>query len=783
MFEEVELNMPKIPFKGVIKLDVRDSKEDWTPYIPPKAPEGAPNVLFVLYDDTGQAAWSPFGGAINMPTLQKLADSGLMYSQWHTTALCSPSRSTMLTGRNHHLNGMAAITEAASGFPGANCRLPDECATVGQILQDAGWSTFWIGKDHNVSEQDVASGADRSQWPLQRGFDRFYGFLGGETNQWFPDLVNDNHFVDQEYGPEDGYHLSKDLADKAIGMIRDQKASNPSKPWYMWFCPGANHAPHHAPKEYIDKYKGKFDTGYEAYREWVLPRMIAKGILPKGTQLTPINPLPEDIANPADAVRPWNTLSADEKKLFSRLAEVYAGFSEYTDAQVGRIIDYLEGSHQLENTLIIYAADNGASGEGSPSGSVNENKFFNGYPDEVSENLKLIDKLGGPDTYEHYPTGWAVAFSTPYQMFKRYSQYAGGTCDPLVISWPKGIKARGAIRHQYHHSTDIVPTILDVCGLEMPKVYRGVKQYPLSGGSMRYSFDAKPDGKTQKKRQYYAMLGTRGIWVGGWKAVALHAPLTGKGHFDKDQWQLYHVDVDRSESKDVSKKNPKKLQALIKAWFEEANKNMVLPLDDRTALELLNVERPSAEPPRQRYMYFPGTAPVPEGVAVNTRGRSYKIIADVELTDKASGVIFAHGSRFGGHALFIKDKKLYYVYNFLGVKPEQQFVSPELKPGKYTLGMEFVREKAGQYHESLGKTTLYVNDKAVVSGPMRTQPGKFTLSGDGLCVGRDSGDAVSQEYQAPGTFKGGMILGVGVTVEKAQYLDLETLAAAVLARE
>jgi arylsulfatase len=642
---------------------------------------------------------------------------------------------------------------------------------------------LWLGKDHNIAEQDVSSGGDRSNWPLQRGFDRYYGFIGGETNQWYPDLVEDNRFVDQPYSPEDGYHLSKDLADHAIGMIRDQKASNPSKPWYMWFCPGANHAPHHAPKEYIDKYKGKFDAGYEAYREWVLPRMIAKGILPKDTAMPPINPLPEDVANPGDAVRPWNTLNADEKKLFSRLAEVYAGFSEYTDAQVGRIIDYLEHSGQLENTLVLYAADNGASGEGSPSGSVNENKFFNGYPDEVSENLKLIDVLGGPDTYEHYPTGWAVAFSTPYKMFKRYSQYAGGTCDPLVISWPKGIKAKGEVRNQYHHSTDIVPTILDVCGVQMPDVYRGVKQYPMSGVSMRYSFAAKSDAPTQKKRQYYAMLGTRGIWEDGWKAVALHAPLTGKGNFDKDPWELYHTDVDRSDSKDLSKEHPKKLEALKKLWFEEAEKNLVLPLDDRTALELLNVERPSSEPPRERYVYYPGTAPVPEGVAVNTRGRSYKIIADVEITDKTSGVIFAHGSRFGGHALFIKDKKLYYVYNFLGIKPEQQFVSPELKPGKYTLGMEFAREKAGKYHESLGTTTLYVNDKAVTSGPMRTQPGKFTLSGDGLCIGRDSGDAVSEGYKAPGTFTGGTILAVGVTVEKTQYLNLERLAAAAVATD
>jgi arylsulfatase len=776
--------MPTTPFKGVIKLDVRDSKPDWTPYLPPKAPEGAPNVLFVLFDDTGLAAWSPFGGRINMPTLQKLADNGLSYSQFHTTALCSPSRSTFLTGRNHHLNGMAAITEAASGFPGANCRLPPQCATIGQILQDAGWSTFWVGKDHNVAEQDVASGASRKQWPLQQGFDRFYGFIGGETNQWYPDLVEDNRFVDQEYGPEDGYHLSKDLADHAIGMIRDQKASNPSRPWYMWFCPGANHAPHHAPQEYIDKYKGKFDDGYEAYREWVLPRMIKKGVLPEGTQLTPINPLPEDVANPGDVVRPWNTLNADEKKLFSRLAEVYAGFSEYTDAQVGRIIDYLEKSGQLENTIVLYAADNGASGEGSPNGSVNENKFFNGYPDELSENLKLYDKLGGPDTYEHYPTGWAVAFSTPFQMFKRYSQYAGGTCDPLVVSWPKGIKAKGEVRHQYHHSTDIVPTILEICGLEMPKVYKGVEQYPLSGVSMKYTFDAKPNGPTQKKRQYYCMLGTRGMWENGWKAVALHAPLTGKGNFAKDPWQLYNTDLDRSESNDVAKEHPEKVQELIKAWFEEADKNLVLPLDDRTALEQLNVERPSDEPPRERFLYYPDTSPVPEGVAVNTRGRSYKIIADVEITDpRCSGVIFAHGSRFGGHTLFIKNKKLYYVYNFLGIKPEQQFVSPELKPGKYTLGVEFNREGAGKYHESQGTTKLYVNDEVVAQGPMKTQPGKFTLSGDGLCIGRDSGDAVSAEYEAPGTFTGGTILVVGVTVEKAQYLDLEKLAAAALAVE
>jgi len=778
-----EVGMAKKPFKGVIKLDVRDSKPDWTPFTLAQAPKGAPNILIVLYDDTGLAAWSPFGGGINMPTLQKLADNGLMYSQWHTTALCSPTRSTFLTGRNHHLNACSCITEAAQGYPGWSGRLPAECATIGQVLQDSGWSTYWLGKDHNVPEQDIASGASRSEWPLQKGFDRFYGFLGGETNQWYPDLVEDNKFIDQPYGPEEGYHLSKDLVDQALQMIRDQKASNPSKPWFMWLCPGANHAPHHAPKEYIEKYKGKFDSGYEAYREWVLPRMIAKGLLPKDTKLTPINPLPGEVANPGDAVRPWNTLKPDEKKLFSHMMEVYAGFSEYTDVQIGRLIDYLEKSGQLDNTIVFYCSDNGASGEGSPSGSVNENKFFNNYPDELSENMKYLDVLGSTETYGHYPTGWAVATSAPFQMFKRYSEYAGGTCCPLVVSWPKGIKAKGQVRNQYHHSTDIVPTILDVCGLKMPTVYRGVKQYPLSGVSMRYSFDAKADAPTKKKRQYYAMLGTRGMWEKGWKAVALHAPLTGKGHFDKDQWQLYHVDKDRSESTDLGAKYPAKLKALIKAWFDEAKKNNVLPLDDRSAAELLGVERPSEEEPRERYIYYPGTSPVPEGVAVNTRGRSYKILADVEITDPScSGVIFAHGSRFGGHALFIKDKKLHYVYNFLGIKPEQKFVSKEeLKPGKYTFGMEFIRDRAGPHGESLGKTTLYVNEKIVAQGDMKTQPGKFTLSGDGLCIGRDSGDAVSEDYKTPGDFKGGTILLVGVTVEKTQYLDLEKLASAAFA--
>lgn len=768
-------------FKGKIALDVRDSEPDWSAYTPKSAPEGAPNILFILYDDTGLGAWSPYGGRINMPTMDRLAENGLTYTQWHTTALCSPTRSTILTGRNHHLNGMAAITETADGFPGANGRVPDDCAPFAQIMRDNGWSTFWIGKNHNVPEQDVAPGGSRSEWPLSIGFDRYYGFIGGETNNWYPDLVEDNHFTEAPATPDEGYHLSKDLADKALEMLRNQNATNPSKPWYMWYCPGANHAPHHSPKEYADKYKGMFDDGYDAYRDWVVNRMKEKGILPENTEMVDFNPIPENMANPADYVRPWDELNDDEKRLFSRMAEVYAGFSEYTDVQVGRVIDYLEESGQLDNTIVLYAADNGASGEGSPNGSVNENKFFNGYPDELEENMKYLDVLGGPETYNHFPTGWAAAFSAPFKMFKRYSQFAGGTNDPLVIHWPKGIKAKGEIRHQYHHSVDIVPTLLEACGVEMPEVYNGVKQTPLSGVSMAYTFDAEPNTPTKKDVQYYCMLGTRGIWKDGWKASAIHAPLSGKGNFEDDVWELYHVEEDRSESINLAEKHPEKLQELIDTWFEEAEKNKVLPLDDRSAAEILTIERPSQEPARDRYVYYPNTAPVPEGVAVNIRGRSYKILANVEIEKDPSGVLFAHGSRFGGHALFIKDQKLYYSYNFLGIKPEQVLASSQkLSPGKYTLGLEFTKDRVGEFGETYGTAKLYINENVVAEKEIRTQPAKFTLSGDGLCVGYDSGDNVSDMYKSPGEFEGGKIQFVGVTVEGTPYVDLEAEARRVM---
>ena len=780
---------------GEIRHDVRDSKSNWAPFTPGGPPPGhptermyehapAPNILFVLYDDTGLGAWSPYGGKIKMPTLDSLAAEGLTYTQWHTTALCSPTRSTILTGRNHHLNGMASITETADGFPGSNGRVPDNCLPFAQVLQDNGYSTFWIGKNHNVPEPDVAPGGYRGEWPCQIGFDRFYGFLGGETNNWYPDLVEDNHFIEAPYPPEEGYHLSKDLADKSIEMLRNQNASNPSKPWYLWFNPGANHAPHHSPPNYTKMYidEKTFIDGYDVYRKEILEAMIAKGVFGDdmttgGIDTTALNFLPDSVSNPLDSITPWVDLGSETQRLFVRMAEVYAGFSTYTDFQVGRIIDYLKETDQYENTIILYAADNGASGEGTPTGSVNENKFFNGYPDKIKENIKYIDVLGTPATYNHFPTGWAAAFSTPFKMFKRYSQFAGGTNDPLVISWPKYMKQRGVggqMRHQYHHSVDIVPTLLDAIGLKMPETANGVVQKELSGTSMFYTFNnIDNDQATNKRRQYYCMLGTRGIWQDGWKAVALHAPTSGKSDFDDDVWELYHVAEDRAESENLAGSNKPMLDSLIHAWYEEAAINNVLPLDDRVAAELIGVERPNPEEVRSDYLYYPKTAAVPEGVAVNIRGRSYSISADVEVTKASEGVIFAHGSRFGGHTLYIKDNRLRYFYNFLGIPDKsREFESDiELPSGRFTFKAEFTFKRYNRFGAAQGSLVLSMTDSQnivteLASGKMQTQPAKFTLSGDGLCVGYDSADAITREYTTKrGEFEGGYIHHVLVHVE------------------
>ena len=785
------------PFKGVVNLDIRDSKPDWEPYLQPTAPEGAPNVLFIVWDDVGFAAMEPWGGLIETPTMNRLAKEGLTYTNMHTTALCSPTRACLMTGRNHTSNGMACISEAAIGFPNANGHIPFENATIAEVLGERGFNTYMLGKWHLCAEDEMNMASSKRNWPVGRGFERFYGFLGAETNNWYPDLIHDNHPVDQpstptEDGSEKGYHLSRDLTDKALEFIKDAKAVAPDRPFFMYFCPGAAHAPHHSPKEWADKYKGKFDMGYERYREIVLERQKKMGLVPENTELSPINPIgtTADTKSPTglpfpplDYVKPWDALPEEEKQLYRRMAEVYAGFLSYTDYQIGRIIDFLEESGQLDNTLVIVISDNGASGEGGPTGSVNENKIANGVPDNLEQNLKFLDVLGSPRTYNHYPTGWAMAFNTPFKMWKRYS-YNGGICDPFLIHWPKGIKSRGEVRHQYHHAIDIVPTILDVVGVEAPDVVLGYTQSPIEGVSMRSSFD---DSKAPSARQtqYYSMLGSRGLWHQGWKAVTTHPTIAGWGNYDKDIWELYNTVEDRSESHNLAAQHPEKLQELINLWFHEAGKYKGFPLDDRSALEIITTPRPQMTKPRERYIYYPDTAEIPESQAVNIRNRSFAIRAEVEIPDGgAEGVVFAHGSRFGGHAIYLKDGKMYYIYNWLG-DIKQQVVSNKAVPiGASTLSAIFTKEGENPPHVANGTLAIYINDEKVGEMKMRTQPGKFAIAGEGLNVGRDGGEPVTGDYpgQYPWPFTG-TVKRVVVDVSGDLNINQEVEAQMMLMRE
>src|SRR4051812_44297373 len=628
-----------------------------------------------------------YGGPIETPNIDKIAGDGVRYTQWHTTALCSPTRSCLLTGRNHTRNSMACITEAASGFANASGTIPPENGMLPEILGELGWNTYMVGKWHLCPTVEMNLASTRRNWPTGRGFERWYGFLGAETSQWYPELTYDNHPVDQPKSPEEGYHFGEDITEKAIGFIMDAKAVAPDKPFLLYYAPGAAHAPHHAPKEWIDKFRGQFDQGYDAMREETLARQKAMGIVPENTELPPLNPLgtPETRSGPdgqpfpaLDVTRPWDSLSDDEQRLFARMAEVYAGFLAHADHQIGRLLDYLEETGQRENTMVVVVSDNGASGEGGPEGSVNESKFLNGIPDSMEQNLAQIDDLGGPKTYNHFPNGWAMAFNTPFKMWKRY-EFNGGTSDPCIISWPKGLKARGEIRDQYHHAIDLVPTILDALGVEPPERLGGHEQAPFDGLSMRYSFDhAEIHGA--RPTQFYAMLGSRGIWHEGWKAVTTHPTLSGWGNFGKDTWELYHTDVDRSELHDLAAEEPEKLQELINLWYAEAGANGAFPLDDRSALEIVITPRPVLSPARDRYVYFPGVAEVPESQAVNVRNRSYGIGAVVDIPEAgAEGVLFAHGARFGGHSLYVKENRLRYVYNFVGMA-EQKIVGSEDVP-------------------------------------------------------------------------------------------------------
>ena len=780
-------------FKGTINLDIRDSQPDWEPFEAPEAPKGAPNVLYIVLDDVGFSAMQCYGGPIATPNIDRIAQSGVRYTQFHTTALCSPTRSCLLTGRNHTRNSMSCITEAAVGFPSGSGTIPPENGMLSEILGEHGWNTYIVGKWHLCPTDEMTLASPRRNWPSGRGFERFYGFLGAETSQWYPELIYDNHPVDQPTTPEEGYHFTADITDKALEFIKDARAVSPDKPFFLYYAPGACHAPHQVPREWADRYKGQFDIGYEALRERTLARQRELGLVPEDTELPPLNPIgttetrkgPDGQPFPEmDVTRPWDSLSADEKRLFARMAEVYAGFLSNADHHIGRLLDYLEDTGQLENTLIVLVSDNGASGEGGPNGSVNEMKVANGIPDDIEENMALLDDLGTPKTYNHYPNGWAMAFNTPFKMWKRY-EFNGGTSDPCIIAWPAGIAARGEIHTQYHHAIDLVPTILDALNVQAPEVLKGHTQSRLDGVSMRYSFD---DARvaTRRPTQFYAMLGSRGLWHDGWKVVTTHPTLSGWGHFNDDEWELYHTDVDRSEIHNLAAQQPDKLRELVNLWFAEAGANGAFPLDDRSAVEIMNTPRPQLTKPRNRYRYYPDVAEVPEWQAVNIHNRSFTIGALVDLPARgAQGVLFAEGSRFGGHALYIKDNRLCYVNNFVGITEQHVVADAELPMGEnLLLSAEFVKDGEAAPFTATGMLSLYIAERKVGEGRISTQPGAFAIAGAALTVGRSRG-AVTMNFpgERPWRFTGGTLKFVAVDVSGEPYVDMQRAAAAMLARE
>jgi arylsulfatase A-like enzyme len=783
--------MPQPRWAGRVAVDIRDSEPDWSPFLQPRAPTGAPNVLMIVWDDVGYGAMDVFGGPIETPTMRRLADGGLRYSNFHTTALCSPTRSSLLNGRNATSNNMACITEASAGFPGFSARIPFENGTIAEVLGERGWNTYAIGKWHLTPGDEIDLSAWKARWPLGRGFERFYGFLGGETNQWYPDLVYDNHTVEPPSQPEDGYHLSADLVDRAIEFVRDAKAVAPQKPFFMYFCPGCSHAPHHVFKEWADRYKGRFDEGYEAIRAEILGNQKRLGLLPDDAELSPINPHGEPEATGPDGqpwpqldfVRPWDSLGDDERRLFARMAEVYAGFVSYTDEQIGRLIDCLEETGELENTIVVVVSDNGASGEGGPNGSFNENKFFNGIPDTVEANLARLDELGGPTSYNHYGTGWAWAFDTPFPYWKRFAGYEGGVADPLIVTWPKGIAARGEVRHQYLHAVDVVPTLYDALGIEPPDVLKGYTQSPIEGESFAASFTDR--GAPGRETQFYSMLGMRALYHQGWLATALHPPISGWSHFEHDRWELYDLRTDRTQMHDVAREHPDRLEELKGLWFYYAGLYKGLPLDDRTALEIISSPRPQPGEPRDRYVYYPHCADVPESVAVNIRRRSFTIAAGVTIDQpEAQGVLFAHGGVAGGHALYLRDGRLHYVYNWLGERIQGVSSPVPVGTGTRVLTAEFVKTGDDPATKSaVGTVTLYVDTEAVADAEIMTQPGMFSLVGDGLSVGRDSGSAVSPDYRAPFEFVDGRIDRVVVDVSGDYYVDHEREVLAFIARD
>jgi arylsulfatase A-like enzyme len=711
-----------------------------------KAPANAPNILIVLIDDMGFGQSSAFGGPIHMPTVERLANGGLRYNEFHTTALCSPTRACLLTGRNHHMNNFGSIAETATSFPGQTGQRPNSVAPMAEMLRLNGYSTAAFGKSHETAAWEVSPSGPTDRWPTRSGFDKFYGFIGGETNQWAPLLYDGMTQVEPSKDPK--YHFMTDMTDQAIAWMGYQKSLTPDKPFFIYFAPGATHAPHHVPKEWIAKYKGKFDQGWDALREETLARQIKLGVVPADTKLAP----------KPEAIKDWAALTPDEKKLFARQMEVFAGFGEYADTEVGRLIQAIEATGQLDNTLIFYiVGDNGASAEGGMEGLFNEMTYFNGVNETVQDILKHYDDLGGPTTYPHYAAGWAVAGDTPFTWTKQIASSYGGTRNGMVIHWPKGITAKGELRSQWHHVIDIAPTILEATGLPEPKSVNGTPQTPIEGVSMVYTF-ADSKAPSRHATQYFEIFGNRAIYQDGWLAGTVHRAaweFKPRTTLENDKWELYDTRSDFSLANDLAANNPDKLKEMQDLFLKEAVKYQVLPLDDRT-LERLNaalVGRPDLMAGRTSLTVYQGMIGISENVFINVKNRSHTITADVEIPKNgANGVILAQAGRFGGWSLYLKDGKPTYTYNWLGLQRYTVAAKQALPAGKATIRFEFAYDGGGVGKGGVG--TLFVNGKNVATGRIeRTQCCAFSAD-EGADVGADEGTPVTEAYKVPFKFNG-----------------------------
>lgn len=747
-YAQTVLPAPLPSFGGKIAQKATDSRP-WYP-TPPTAPKGAPNVLLVMLDDVGFGAASTFGGPANTPTLEALAKRGLRYNQFHTTAMCSPTRAALLTGRNHHTAHFGAIGEMATGYPGYDSLLGPDTASIGELLKQNGWNTAWFGKDHNVPDWETGPAGPFNRWPTSQGFEKFYGFIGGDMNQWKPILFDGTTPIQPYIGNPD-YNLDYDLADQAIQYIRTQHSAAPQKPFFVYYAPGATHTPHHPRKEWVEKYNGKFDMGWDAVREQTLARQKQLGVVPQDTVLTP---------RPA-GIPAWDSLSPDAKKLYARMMEVYAGYLEQTDYNVGRVLQSVNDLGLTDNTLVFYiVGDNGASAEGGLSGAVNVEADINRPPLSVEQMMPFIDDLGTAKAYNHYPVGWAHAMDTPFQWTKQIASHYGGTRNGMVVAWPGHLQDAGGLRSQWHHVIDIAPTILDVARVKQPTMVNGVKQRAIEGVSMAYSFNRK-EAPSTRKTQYFELLGNRAIYSDGWVAATTpsiapwdNTPASLPDVVTGYKWELYHVAKDFSEANDLTAQMPEKLKQMQKLFYAEAKKYNVLPLDNSKIPRLDPRVRPNLAGDATTFTYYPGATRIPEAGAPDMKNRSWSIAADVDIREpNTEGVIATLGGFANGWALYLEKGKPVFHYNF-GFTEHSNFAAAEaLGPGRHTLRFDFQYDGGGMGKGGSG--TLFVDGQQVAQGRIEhTVAFRYSMSVETFDIGLDTGTAVSDSYQVPFAFTG-----------------------------